>query len=211
LDMPRGLPRDLPTAFRSFDDQLIDSKPTDGVLSYRLESFPRHRTVDALPAAMRALDLALPRARNPRSIELAQQLRAGARSDRAYVQAVLDYLQNNGFEYTLTPPKLGANSIDELLFDTRQGFCGHYASAFAMLMRAGGVPAHVVTGYLGGGTPGPKCGSRAQAGCGSIRQRWWRPTGCAATSMMPSRPAAPPVGIRMSRAGSPPPSRRGKP
>jgi protein-glutamine gamma-glutamyltransferase len=150
LDMPRGLPQDLPTAFRSFDDQLIDSKPTDGVLSYRLESFPRHRTLDALPAAMRALDLALPRARNPRSIELAQQLRAGARSDRAYVQAVLDYLQNNGFEYTLTPPKLGANSIDELLFDTRQGFCGHYASAFAMLMRAGGVPAHVVTGYLGG-------------------------------------------------------------
>jgi transglutaminase-like putative cysteine protease len=150
LDLPRGLPPDLYTAFRSFDEQLTDSKPSDNVISYHLESFPRHRNLDALPAAMRALDLTLPRARNPRSIELAQQLRAGARDDHTYVQAVLDYLQNNGFEYTLTPPKLGANSIDDLLFDTRQGFCGHYASAFAMLMRAGGVPAHVVTGYLGG-------------------------------------------------------------
>ncbi len=42
------------------------------------------------------------------------------------------------------------NSVDDLLFHTRQGFCEHYASAFAMLMRAGGVPARVVTGYLGG-------------------------------------------------------------
>ncbi|HUQ12626.1 MAG TPA: transglutaminase domain-containing protein, partial [Steroidobacteraceae bacterium] len=41
-------------------------------------------------------------------------------------------------------------SVDSVLFDTRQGFCGHFASAYATMMRAVGVPARVVTGYLGG-------------------------------------------------------------
>ena len=150
LDMPHGAPADSSIARRNFDDQLIASKPIDNVISYRLESSPRHRNTEPLPLPVRRLDLALPRDRNPRTIELAHQLRAAARDDHAYVQAVLDYLQNNGFEYTLTPATLGANSIDDLLFSTHQGFCGHYASAFTTLMRAGGVPAHVVTGYLGG-------------------------------------------------------------
>ena len=63
---------------------------------------------------------------------------------------MLNFFAQGGFEYTLTPQRLGRDSIDELLFSTRQGFCGHYASAFVDLMRAGGVPARVVTGYQGG-------------------------------------------------------------
>jgi hypothetical protein len=122
----------------------------NSAVSYRLESFPRHRNLDALEAGARWLDLALPARRNPRSLELAHALRAGAGTDRAYVDAVLDYLRRGGFQYSLSPPRLGANSVDELLFTTREGFCGHYASAFVMLMRAGGVPARVVTGYVGG-------------------------------------------------------------
>jgi hypothetical protein len=55
-----------------------------------------------------------------------------------------------GFVYTLSPPLLGKHGIDEFLFDTRSGFCEHYASAFVVLMRAAGIPARVVTGYLGG-------------------------------------------------------------
>jgi hypothetical protein len=54
------------------------------------------------------------------------------------------------FFYTLTPPKLSDDSVDEFLFNTKRGFCGHYASAFAALMRAAGIPARVVTGYQGG-------------------------------------------------------------
>lgn len=150
LDMPHDGPAESSLGHRNFDNQLIAAKPTDSAISYRLESSPRHRTLDALPLPMRRLDLALPQGRNPRSIELARQLRAGASDDHAFVKAVLNYLTTNGFEYTLTPATLGANSIDDLLFNTHEGFCGHYASAFAALMRAGGVPAHVVTGYLGG-------------------------------------------------------------
>jgi transglutaminase-like putative cysteine protease len=150
LELPRGVPRQSSATTPTFDYQILGSKSDRSAISYRLESFPQHRSLEPLAPLVRQIDLALPRARNPRSLELAHNLRAAAGSDREYVKAVLDYLQRGGFAYTLTPPRLSLNSIDDLLFNTHEGFCGHYASAFTMLMRAGGVPAHVVTGYLGG-------------------------------------------------------------
>ncbi|MDZ7770699.1 MAG: transglutaminase domain-containing protein [Woeseiaceae bacterium] len=51
---------------------------------------------------------------------------------------------------TLQPPQLGSNSVDEFLFRTQRGFCEHYASAFAVMMRAAGLPARIVLGYQGG-------------------------------------------------------------
>jgi protein-glutamine gamma-glutamyltransferase len=150
LDLPRGVPPQLPLTGSTFDYQLISSHAIGSAINYQLESFPLHRNIEPLQAAVRRVDLELPRGRNPRSLALAQSLRASAGDDRAFVDAVLDYLRRGGFKYTLTPPRLNVNSIDELLFSTRQGFCGHYASAFATLMRAGAVPARIVTGYLGG-------------------------------------------------------------
>jgi transglutaminase-like putative cysteine protease len=67
-----------------------------------------------------------------------------------YVNAVLDMFRREPFFYTLTPPRLAEDSVDGFLFDTRRGFCGHFASAFAAMMRAVGIPARVVTGYQGG-------------------------------------------------------------
>jgi transglutaminase-like putative cysteine protease len=149
LDLPAGVPP-APVARIGFDRQLLAAAHGPGAATYRLESFLQHRATGPLSPAQRRLDLQLPAGRNPRSLELAHELRARAPDDRAYVQAVLAYLRDNHFEYTRTPPRLGRDSIDELLFRTHQGFCGHYASAFALLMRAGGVPARVVTGYFGG-------------------------------------------------------------
>jgi hypothetical protein len=63
---------------------------------------------------------------------------------------VLDMFRTEEFYYTLHPPRLAEDSVDGFLFDSRRGFCGHYASAFAELMRAAGLPARVVTGYHGG-------------------------------------------------------------
>jgi hypothetical protein len=54
------------------------------------------------------------------------------------------------FYYTLTPSRLDLDSVDDFLFNTRRGFCAHFASAFTMMMRAAGIPARVVTGYQGG-------------------------------------------------------------
>jgi transglutaminase-like putative cysteine protease len=150
LELPRDVPEQLTRVGATFDYELIGSQASSSAISYRLESFPQHRNPEGLPGAERAFDLALPPGRNPRSLELAHTLRVGADSDRAFIDAVLDYLRRGGFVYSLAPPLLGANSVDELLFTTREGFCGHYASAFATLMRAGGIPARVVTGYAGG-------------------------------------------------------------
>jgi transglutaminase-like putative cysteine protease len=150
LEMPRPDAQLLQLARSTFDYQLIAPALLDRPLHYQMESFPHFHSTAQLGAAARRLDLNLPANRNPRSVELAHTLRAQANSDSAFVDAVLDYFRRGNFEYTLTPPLLDFNSIDDLLFRSHEGFCGHYASAFAMLMRAGGVPARVVTGYLGG-------------------------------------------------------------
>lgn len=151
MDVPTARPEGLDSVW-AYDYELISRTSLMHPVSYQLTSYAQHRGPEALPAAEREMDLDLRREghRNPRSVQLAQQLRSRAASDAAYVAEVLDYLRHGGFSYTLDPPALGPDSIDDLLFSTRQGFCGHYASAFAMLMRAGGVPAHIVTGYLGG-------------------------------------------------------------
>jgi hypothetical protein len=98
----------------------------------------------------RKIETALPLNRNPRTRELAARLREHARADPEFVRAAIDFLRTGGFQYSLTPPKLDFDSVDDFLFHTREGFCGHFASAFVALLRAGGVPARVVTGYQGG-------------------------------------------------------------
>ena len=62
----------------------------------------------------------------------------------------MEYLRSQPFQYTLTPPAFGAQPVDEFLFETREGFCEHYASALTVLLRAAGLPARVVMGYQGG-------------------------------------------------------------
>ncbi|WP_295384168.1 DUF3488 and DUF4129 domain-containing transglutaminase family protein [uncultured Thiodictyon sp.] len=80
---------------------------------------------------------------------VAEWSRDGA-TDWDLVQAGLKFFNREAFSYTLLPPPLGANPWDEFLFETRSGFCEHYAGSFAVLMRLAGVPARVVVGYLGG-------------------------------------------------------------
>ncbi|MGX9686215.1 transglutaminaseTgpA domain-containing protein [Deinococcus wulumuqiensis] len=98
------------------------------------------------------LNLTLPEtpdAANPQSRALAASWRTLAPEQR--VQAGLDVFRKGGFAYTLTPPKLPeTNRIDAFLFGSKRGFCEHYSSAFAFLMRAAGVPTRIVGGYQGG-------------------------------------------------------------
>jgi protein-glutamine gamma-glutamyltransferase len=115
-----------------------------------LTSIAGATTPGTLAGYRRARDLALPPGRNPRTEELARQMRNAHPDERDFVRSVLGMLHDQAFFYTLTPPRLGENSVDDFLFDSRRGFCGHYASAFAVMMRAAGIPARVVTGYLGG-------------------------------------------------------------
>jgi hypothetical protein len=94
--------------------------------------------------------LKLPGDSNPRTRALARQCQREDPRPTAIIRNALNYFRNGSFYYTLTPPALGANPADEFVFNTREGFCEHYASAFTVMMRAAGIPARVVTGYQGG-------------------------------------------------------------
>jgi hypothetical protein len=87
----------------------------------------------------------------PRLRQLVAELSDGAGSASEIARRALEHFNRNPFAYTLRPPLLTSDApVDEFLFETRRGFCGHYASSFAILMRLAGVPARLVTGYLGG-------------------------------------------------------------
>ncbi len=136
--------------FFSHDRQLSVMDPITSVMAYQAVSHLRARSTAPLSKLGRRYETMLPPNRNPRTLELGRRMRAGAGSDAAFARAALDYFRDSGLEYTLQPEPTGIDSVDSVLFDTKLGFCGHFASAFATLMRAGGVPARVVTGYLGG-------------------------------------------------------------
>jgi transglutaminase-like putative cysteine protease len=149
LDVATRWPRRIS---RTSDLQLLSrsDRPISTLTSFRLESNTTY-TVDApLPKLMRTVDTRLPVGRNERSIALAREMRERAGSDEAFIAAVLAKFRDEEYFYTLEPPRLELNSIDDFLFNTRRGFCEHFASAFTMLARAAGIPARVVTGYQGG-------------------------------------------------------------
>ena len=148
LDWPAAW--DLPRGHLNGDYMLVQQGSTQQPLDVTATSYTHARTAETLSAAERRRDTRLPPRQNPRTLELAARLRAANPGETAYLAALLDLFRTQPFYYTLTPPALGQDSVDHFLFDTRQGYCGHYASAFAVLARAAGIPARVVTGYQGG-------------------------------------------------------------
>jgi len=103
-----------------------------------------------LDSMQRTAALQLPDGVSARVRNLARGWRGHGASDAAVVQQALAHFSEQDFVYTLEPPLLGADPVDAFLFTTRRGFCEHYAAAFVVLMRSAGIPARVVTGYLGG-------------------------------------------------------------
>ena len=134
----------------SYDYDLIAREPVTQPTYYDAVSYTHTESSEPLSNFARKMETALPPNRNPRTRQLAARLRDRAAADPEFVRAVIDFFRTGGFQYSLSPPKLDFDSVDDFLFRTREGFCGHYASAFVALMRAGGVPARVVTGYQGG-------------------------------------------------------------
>jgi transglutaminase-like putative cysteine protease len=149
LDLPGRLP---PRALATSDFQLISPEPVTARVRYDMTSFLDYRYGLNESDEVLKRNLALPPGYNPRTLELARRLRRQHGSDEAVMQAAFAMFRSEGYTYTLSPPGLGDNSVDDFLFNTRSGFCEHYSSAFVVLMRAAGIPARVVTGYLGGET-----------------------------------------------------------
>lgn len=92
----------------------------------------------------------LPPQSNPRSVAQGQEIAVREPDPARRAGAILAFMRGAGLQYTLYPPTLGEHTADEFLFDTRMGFCEHFASAFVIMARAAGLPARVVTGYQGG-------------------------------------------------------------
>lgn len=147
LDMPVQLPDGK---IFTPDHELLSRKRVTQTERYRAGSVLDYRIGRSLTAYRRVLDLSLPSGTNPRARSLAQRWSSQSARPEQTVQTALAYFHNRPFRYTLRPPRLGDNPVDGFLFDTQAGFCEHYAGAFVFLMRAAGIPAHVVIGYQGG-------------------------------------------------------------
>ena len=119
-------------------------------LSYQVTSFPNAILSAKISPDERALNLLLTTDNNPRLLSKGRQLRKLYRDDSELINHVLADFNQENYYYTLQPPHLNNNSLDQFYFDTRAGFCEHYASTFTYLMRAAGIPARMVVGYLGG-------------------------------------------------------------
>jgi transglutaminase-like putative cysteine protease len=136
-------------AWVTLDYQWTRRKPVNERLYYEATSWPEYRS-GALVPRLRTAGLQLPANVTARMRALANGWREQAASDRDIVRLALAYFNTEPFVYTLVPPLLERNPMDEFLFETRRGFCEHYSAAFVILMRLAGLPARVVTGYQGG-------------------------------------------------------------
>lgn len=147
LDYPTAAP---PDARLTLDYQLIRRDPVLQLMEYRIVSNPDFVDAPRLPQTLRQQALDLPEESSPRTRELVARWRLETPDDRALVQRALRYFNDEEFHYSLDAPLLGAEPVDEFLFETRRGFCEHYASSFAVMMRLAGIPSRIVTGYMGG-------------------------------------------------------------
>lgn len=146
LESPTGWSPDLELGF---DATLRSRTPLRALSQHRLRALPPQPYEPALDRGLRQSFLRLPEGFNPRTLQRAREWREAAVDDRAYIQRVLAWF-NAEHAYSITAPPLGRHTADEFLFDTKEGFCEHFSSAFVILMRGAGIPARVVTGYTGG-------------------------------------------------------------
>ncbi|MCW8908121.1 MAG: DUF3488 and transglutaminase-like domain-containing protein, partial [Sedimenticola sp.] len=146
LDLPQQFPAN---ATLLADFQLLGKEVRDRRYRYSASSRLSYHT-GPLSERQRRLGLQLPDNITPRMRHLVEQWQRQAEGPRAVVRQALDFFRREAFYYTLNPPLLEQNPADQFLFESRRGFCEHYATSFTLLMRLAGIPARVVTGYQGG-------------------------------------------------------------
>lgn len=146
LDMIENAPEG---AYITHDRQLKTRKPIHSRKVYNLTSYSNYyfdkEQDDNFERA-----LALPKISHQQTRDFGLSLREQYNQPELIVKAALDWFKSENFVYTLKPPLITGDMVDDFLFNTRQGFCEHYAAAFTVIMRSAGIPARVVTGYQGG-------------------------------------------------------------
>jgi transglutaminase-like putative cysteine protease len=132
------------------DYRLYSLRPVDQRMSYRVTSYPDNVMELTLKDNTKKLNLTLPPNSNLKTQALAQKFAQQYPEPQARMNAMMNYFAEQAYYYTLSPPTVGEQQIDDFLFENRAGFCAHYASALVFMARASGLPARMVTGYQGG-------------------------------------------------------------
>ena len=146
LDIPATIPSG---AVMTSDYQLHAGKLVRERFRYRVRSYTDY-ILPNLAGGESQRGLQLPENAHPRARAMAAKWRRELPDDAAIVDQALAFYRQQPFFYTLNPPLLNGDTVDEFLFETRRGFCEHFSASFTVLMRASGIPARVVTGYQGG-------------------------------------------------------------
>ncbi|MCG8429029.1 MAG: DUF3488 and transglutaminase-like domain-containing protein [Chromatiales bacterium] len=146
LDLPNRLPAETRI---TPDFQLKRREAVNQRVSYSVSSSPVYNTGDIYEDEW-IRGLTLPDSITPRMEQLVSRWQRQGSSPADVVNQALSFFRQEPFYYTLLPPLVEENPADQFLFDTRRGFCEHYATSFTLLMRVAGIPARVVTGYQGG-------------------------------------------------------------
>jgi transglutaminase-like putative cysteine protease len=151
LEIPKAAPilADNPTRVAS-NLQVLSTVPIHHRVRYSVASYVDFDLQPNESADVLKQWTKLPAGFNPNTLRFAARLRASSTDNAQLVNEVLAFFRNEKFSYTLEPPRLGRDAVDEFLFNTRAGFCEHYAGAFVVIMRALGIPSRVVAGYQGG-------------------------------------------------------------
>jgi protein-glutamine gamma-glutamyltransferase len=146
LDMPADYPSELR---QNANYQLITSVDHNKRTEYKLSSYPAYNTGNLSKIEYRDARQ-LPDTPSDNIKQLVSQLHGFDSAPDVFINQLLNHFRQEDFHYTLTPPLMEDKPIETFLFETRYGFCSHYASAFVYLMRVADIPARVVTGYQGG-------------------------------------------------------------
>ncbi len=137
--------------YLTVDGRLESRDPIMSVFRYRAVQHQRDRRAEPLSESERIRETTIDPEANPRLQALGKALLAEHGTPMTMTRAVLTHIREAPYRYTLSPPLYQTrDAFDEFWFDGQAGFCEHYASAYVYLMRAAGIPARVVGGYLGG-------------------------------------------------------------
>ncbi|MCA8837691.1 MAG: DUF3488 and transglutaminase-like domain-containing protein [Proteobacteria bacterium] len=144
LDHPVNADNASIALFVDAKGQISTTKSPGQAVSYDVRSLTQLRYAGAWE---KAVNLRLPPNEGRRARQLAAQWQGSAHDKLAQGA---QWLKAQNFIYSATVADMSVNTIDRFLFEERKGYCEYFASSFAYLMRAAGVPARVVIGYQGG-------------------------------------------------------------
>ncbi|MBU7321094.1 transglutaminase-like domain-containing protein [Paenibacillus oleatilyticus] len=132
---------------------------TDPLVTYEIEAWVlTDRTVPAADTGngyaedVRNRYLQLPASLPDRVRRLAEQLTAGLLTPYAKAEAIERYLREH-YPYSLEGTRAAGENedfVDRFLFEQKTGYCDHFSTAMAVLLRSAGVPARWVKGFAPG-------------------------------------------------------------